>query len=200
MTTMVGRTSRYRGVPGMTSTGPDGGAPAVPELRPLPRVAGSYRHVVQAGERLDLLATTYYGQPSEWWQICDANPETPSPLALVGADPVVTTLVPLQPSADAPPWARLLAVVSALDGVHRVELIDEVELRTTRRTVAGRDVSLVQEIPVRALQVTHNRRVVDADAIVTAVIGLVPVGPVVERSRVGEEIVVPPLSEGTESS
>ena len=31
-------------------------------------------HTVGAGERPDLLAQRYFGDPSQWWQIADANP------------------------------------------------------------------------------------------------------------------------------
>ncbi|MEU4463716.1 MULTISPECIES: hypothetical protein [unclassified Streptomyces] len=31
-------------------------------------------HVVGAGERPDLLAQRYFGDPGQWWQIADANP------------------------------------------------------------------------------------------------------------------------------
>lgn len=31
-------------------------------------------HTVSAGERPDLLAQRYYGDPGQWWRIADANP------------------------------------------------------------------------------------------------------------------------------
>ncbi|MDQ1071899.1 hypothetical protein [Streptomyces canus] len=31
-------------------------------------------HVVGGGERADLLAQRYFGEPGQWWQIADANP------------------------------------------------------------------------------------------------------------------------------
>lgn len=31
-------------------------------------------HAVGAGERPDLLAQRYFGDPGQWWQIADANP------------------------------------------------------------------------------------------------------------------------------
>jgi nucleoid-associated protein YgaU len=31
-------------------------------------------HVVQAGDRLDLLAWRYFGDPLQYWRIVDANP------------------------------------------------------------------------------------------------------------------------------
>jgi hypothetical protein len=30
-------------------------------------------HTVAAGERLDLIAATYLGDPAEFWRLCDAN-------------------------------------------------------------------------------------------------------------------------------
>lgn len=35
---------------------------------------GVIEHVVQAGERLDLLARHYYNDDRLWWRILDANP------------------------------------------------------------------------------------------------------------------------------
>jgi nucleoid-associated protein YgaU len=44
-----------------------------------PRVIGPavgvLEHVIRAGERLDLLARHYYGDPRLWWRILDANPD-----------------------------------------------------------------------------------------------------------------------------
>jgi hypothetical protein len=34
----------------------------------------SATHTVNAGERPDLLAQHYFGDPAQWWQIADANP------------------------------------------------------------------------------------------------------------------------------
>ncbi|MFJ4817897.1 hypothetical protein [Streptomyces sp. NPDC088801] len=34
----------------------------------------THPHVVGAGERPDLLAQRYFGDPGQWWQIADANP------------------------------------------------------------------------------------------------------------------------------
>lgn len=31
--------------------------------------------VVDASERIDQIANAYYGDPTKWWQIADANPE-----------------------------------------------------------------------------------------------------------------------------
>ena len=62
--------------------------------RPLPEVTGTFTHTVNSGDRLDELAFTYYRRPLDYWHICDANPSFLSPLALVGAEPVGTTVFP----------------------------------------------------------------------------------------------------------
>lgn len=36
---------------------------------------GVVEHVVQAGDRLDLLARNYYNDDRLWWRIVDANPQ-----------------------------------------------------------------------------------------------------------------------------
>ena len=33
----------------------------------------AFSYTVKAGDRLDLLANTYYGDPTKFWLICDAN-------------------------------------------------------------------------------------------------------------------------------
>ena len=44
-----------------------------------PRVIGPakgvIKHVIKAGDRLDLLARYYYNDDKLWWRIVDANPE-----------------------------------------------------------------------------------------------------------------------------
>ncbi|MDQ1012571.1 hypothetical protein QFZ82_007056 [Streptomyces sp. V4I23] len=43
-------------------------------LPPLPETGDVAEHTVSAGERPDLLAQRYFGDPGQWWQIADANP------------------------------------------------------------------------------------------------------------------------------
>ncbi|GAA4936543.1 LysM peptidoglycan-binding domain-containing protein [Streptomyces coeruleoprunus] len=52
----------------------DGQVHAVLPIRFLPPVAGWYHHTVVSGDRLDLLAATYYGRADRFWVIADANP------------------------------------------------------------------------------------------------------------------------------
>lgn len=40
-------------------------------------------YIVKEGDRLDLLAYSYYGDPTKFWLICDANPTTMFPADLL---------------------------------------------------------------------------------------------------------------------
>lgn len=189
--------SRYRAVPQVPDRDGAGRLLLATDARPLPRVTGTFRHLVVAGDRLDRLAATYYGRATDWWHVCDANPEVFSPLALVAADPVATTLFPLLPGDTEPEWALVLRAVAALPGVAAVRLLDEPQLQAVQRTVDGQRVTLVVEVPARTLRVSHNRVEVDAEAIAAAVAGagVATAGPV-EVSTRGQEIVIPPRPRG----
>lgn len=71
-----GPTSRYHGLEIAKWTRPDGSE--VPYLRrrfipPPESYSLLQEHVVVQGERLDLLAARYLGDPEQFWRICDAN-------------------------------------------------------------------------------------------------------------------------------
>lgn len=77
---MLEPTSRYFTVAVATTTVPDGtgGFREVRYLRRrLPPQPSSLRvlaeHVVTQGDRLDLVAATYYGDPTQFWRVTDAN-------------------------------------------------------------------------------------------------------------------------------
>jgi nucleoid-associated protein YgaU len=77
---VIDPTSRYAATPVATTTVPDGtgGAREVRYLRRrLPPQPGSLstlaQHVVTRGDRLDLIAARYLGDPAQFWRICDAN-------------------------------------------------------------------------------------------------------------------------------
>ncbi len=80
--------SRYEGVPVATIDGPDG--VARPFLRrrfvaPAAAFATLAEHVVEAGDRLDLIAARYLDDPEQYWRICDANGALdPDALLVVG--------------------------------------------------------------------------------------------------------------------
>lgn len=184
--------SRYRSVRDVTAPDSAGRVVVAKDIRPLPDVTGTFRHVVMAHDRLDHLATTYYGRSLDWWHICDANPTVLSPLALVSAEPVVTTEFPLPAGGGDPPWALLLSTVSGLLGVENVRVVDHVEL-DPQPPQGPEQVVVFTERPVRSVQVTHNRITVGAPEIATAIRAIpLRVGPYVELGQVGREIVVPP--------
>jgi hypothetical protein len=77
---MLEPTSRYADVEVATTTVPDGigGMREVRYLRrrfpPQPATLATLaEHVVTGGDRLDLVAATYLGDPTQFWRICDAN-------------------------------------------------------------------------------------------------------------------------------
>ncbi len=47
---------------------------------------GVVEHVIQAGDRLDLLARHYYNDDRLWWRIVDANPRFMFAGQVLGAD------------------------------------------------------------------------------------------------------------------
>ena len=50
---------------------------------------GVIEHVIQIGDRLDLLARHYYNDDRLWWRIVDANPSIVFPGDMVAGDAVV---------------------------------------------------------------------------------------------------------------
>jgi hypothetical protein len=84
---MFASNSRYYSLTTFTVT-PPGGAPIVvvtPHL-PNPLQLAGYHRTVQ-GDRLDLLAARYLGDPTVFWKLCDSN-NAPAPDALA-AEPLV---------------------------------------------------------------------------------------------------------------
>lgn len=75
MTAPADRTSRHADLPTyrreVDPAGPDVRL-YTPRLRAEP--PATTRHRVAAGERLDLVAYQYYGDPHQYWRIADANP------------------------------------------------------------------------------------------------------------------------------
>jgi hypothetical protein len=70
--------SRYYGSATLTYTAPDGQqitylARRIVPQPGAPNYATLAQHVVKQGDRLDLLAANYLGDPLIFWLICDAN-------------------------------------------------------------------------------------------------------------------------------
>jgi hypothetical protein len=188
---VAGRHSRYR-TPAVASA-PDarGRAPAITDLRPLPEVAGRFRHTVGDGERLDQLAYRYYEEPLAWWHICDANPGFLSPLALLGQEPVISVRFPLGiPSEGQPPaWQPVLDALAAIPGVESAAVEESIEY-------LGRTAHVTERVD-RALLVSFNHRCTDAEVLIGTIkaAGFRVDEPAV-TGQLGRTIVIPPLGRG----
>lgn len=71
------RTSRYYGVDSAVHVSADGRRIPFLRRRLLPRAESFVtiaEHVVNDGDRADLLADRYFGDAETWWRIADANP------------------------------------------------------------------------------------------------------------------------------
>jgi hypothetical protein len=197
VTAVFDRASRYRAVPDVVVPDATGRVLAAKDFRPLPDVTGGFRHTVLAGDRLDRLATTYYGEPLRYWRICDANPAFLSPLAMLDREPVVTTRFPVAPPTGTPPWAALLAALAATVGVEGVTAVEESSLVEVTREIDGQRVTVQVDRFDRAVLVTHNRVNVDQPALRDVIVAAgFTAGPPVEVGQVGQRIVVPPAGNG----
>jgi hypothetical protein len=68
--------SRYHGIGTRTLTRPDGTPVVYLQRRFVPapeRFADIGEHRVRQGERLDHLAAAQFGDPEQFWRLCDAN-------------------------------------------------------------------------------------------------------------------------------
>lgn len=172
MSAGYGRGSRYREVAVVRRIDHEGRVLQVDDLRLRRPLPGTFRHNVEAGDRLDHLAERYYGDPGRWWPIADANPDFTSPLALLGHDPVTTVRLVLARGADARPLGELLAALRSHAGVEDVRYgADDPESVTVR----------------------FNRATTGADALVALLARLhVGTGTPEVLGRVGRPLVVPP--------
>jgi nucleoid-associated protein YgaU len=67
--------SRHRDLPTYSVVLVPGSAPVeLYQPRTIPLPPASVTHTVRAGDRLDLLAYRYFGDPFQFWRIADANP------------------------------------------------------------------------------------------------------------------------------
>ncbi len=197
MSRVFSKQSRYRRITDVTVPDVRGRMVFAKDFRPLPDVTGTFMHTVDSGDRLDHLAWRYYGQPLQYWRICDANPGFLSPLALVGQEALVTTLFPVTVRQGEPPWSVLVGAVSGTVGVEDVRVVESATLEEQRRAVDGAEVTVTVERISRAVVVTYNRGNLEATAL-AAVIDAAgfTVGPAADGGQVGRPIVVPVAAGG----
>lgn len=192
---MFSKLSRYRKLPNIVATNAQGRAVAAKSLRLLPAVSGTFRHTLEAGDRLDHLAYRYYKQSTKWWRICDANPEFLSPLALLGKDPIAVTRFPLTlpDEGGQPPWAELRRQLSGLVGVERLHIEERVRLVPEIQTIDGETITVHVEHFERSLTVVYNRMNVSTQELADTIVAVgFAVSPGQNVGRVGKEITIPP--------
>lgn len=69
---MINRRSRYARTAVLTADDGRGSTQQVLDLRETPATRAVLRVVATDADRLDLLAFTYYRDPTRFWRICDA--------------------------------------------------------------------------------------------------------------------------------
>jgi hypothetical protein len=198
---MADPSSRYRDVPEITAPDRTGRPVLALDIRPLPAVAATFQHVVSTGDRLDGLAARYYGRPTQWWQICDANPDVLSPLDLLADPPLRMTQIPLTlaPAGPAiPPWSQLIAALLAVDGVDGVTVIDDAALTPlVPQNGPGNQGAVVQAaVAVGAVLVRHGPLTRPEDLVAAVRATPLRPGPAAAVERIGQEILIPPLAAG----
>lgn len=194
---MFAKSSRYRKVPDVVALDARGRLVAAKDIRLAAPVAGTFRHTLNAGDRLDQLAHKYYGQPLQWWRICDANPEFLSPLALIGQEVIATTTFPVTAAGEPPPWAALLAALAAVVGVEDVQPLEAADLFPKQQIVDGKEVTVVDERFARAVRVRYNRLVVTAETLAGCIAAAgFTLGTPEHAGRVGQEMIIPPRPVG----
>ena len=70
---MFSSTSRYASVGDAVYLDKNGRRITYKVLRLIPSAPTLLVHQVVQGDRLDLLASTFYSDPEQFWRICDAN-------------------------------------------------------------------------------------------------------------------------------
>lgn len=119
---MFSRGSRYRNLPESTPVNAGGERLRNKDMRIIPTTPGRFLHTVRDGDRLDLLASKYYGDATKWWQICDANPGLAFPLDLLDRRPIVEERLVLTPLEFNLRFAALLTALNAIGTVqHTVQ-------------------------------------------------------------------------------
>ena len=82
---MIFQGSRYRNQAVIAPPGADGQPQQVFVLREIAARDAALEHVVMEGERWDQLAARFYGDPTRYWLLMDANLSELNPLKLLQA-------------------------------------------------------------------------------------------------------------------
>ena len=81
--------SRYEKVKDYYAQDARGNLYKVKQLRPTEKLEKALTYIVQDGDRLDLLAYKFYGDPTKSWIICDANDEMFPPDLMVPGKKII---------------------------------------------------------------------------------------------------------------
>jgi hypothetical protein len=196
---MFSKISRYKKLTDVVATDSKGHLPRSKALRLVPEVSGDFYHTVEETDRLDHLAYKYYRQPRKFWRISDANPEFPSPSALLGKAPVASVRFPLawDDTAGQPPWAELRHRMLEMVGVMDLQVIEETQLKPRLETVDSRPVTVHATQYQRAVIVTHNQMNVTVEALAEAIAALgFDVREPLSIGRIGKRIIIPQNTAG----
>ncbi len=108
---MFTNNSRYAKLPESSPVDTKGERLLGTNVRLIPPTTGTFLHTVQGRDRLDLLALKYYGDPTKWWQISDANPKFSFPIDLLDRSPIKEEIFSL---ANPDMQSRFDALIAAL--------------------------------------------------------------------------------------
>lgn len=70
---MFSKESRYYRVGEYVARDVRGNSNKIKKLRRINKIDKAFTYTVKEGDRLDLLAYQFYGDPTRFWIICDAN-------------------------------------------------------------------------------------------------------------------------------
>jgi len=163
--------SRYKDLPKIRSTDAKGQTARSKTLRWIPDTSGTFSHMLNQTDRLDLLAYKYYGNPKKWWLICDANPDFALPTDLLGRNPILQEVYTLEPPEGDNKWPILIKALKELSGVREVQA----------------------DIFQSTLEVTYNQKELEREDIMDAITDQgFTVKTISKKERIGQKITIPP--------
>lgn len=163
--------SRYKDQPEISTTNAEGKTARSDTLRWIPDTPGTFLHMVNQTDRVDLLAYKYYGNPKKWWLICDANPDSVLPTDMLNGHPIRQEVFNLEFPSGENKWSILIRALKELKGMREVQT----------------------DIFQASLHVVYNRIELDREDIMNVITsqGFV-VKTISKKERIGQKIIIPP--------
>lgn len=191
--------SRYKDLADVIAVDARGRSLKSKAIREIPDVDGDFSHTVEEKDRLDHLASQYYGESGKWWRVCDANPGFKSPPALLGKEPVITTRFAVTftgtGQTDQPPWYKLLKRLKSTSGVQNVRFRKLAEVVSDRVQYQGNSVEIRTETFSTFITVVYNGISVTEEKLIEAMENedsRFSVADGQAAGRIGKGIVIPP--------